>query len=154
MTNKKSFKDLAIYLVLIIIGVALFVSSQSIETGATMSKGGDFMPKLCTGIWVVLSLLLFISEYKKKEELDSITSLKSLLLTAMLLFLYIGLLKIFGFVIMSMIYLFIQIFLFLPDNKKSKKQYVIIGAISIISPILVNWLFVNVFSLILPTGIF
>ncbi len=153
MTDKKNIKDMVIYLVLIIVGVALFVSAQTIEVGATMGKGGDFMPKLCTTVWLILSVLLFFSELKKTEKSETINQMSGLLISLALLFVYIFFLDILGFVIMSMLYLFAQMFLFLPKSQRNKKQYITLALIAVISPIAVNWLFVNVFSLILPTGI-
>ncbi len=154
MTNKAKFKDMFMYLMLVVVGAALFISAQSIQVGATLGKGGDFMPKLCTTLWLILSVWIFISEYRKAEIYEPMKSVKGLLISIVILFLYIGLLQVLGFVIMSAIYLFIQMFLFLPTERRNKKQYIKLAIISVIAPFLVNWLFVNVFSLILPNGIF
>ncbi len=154
MENKKSFKDLIVYIVLVLIGAALFVSAQNIEVGTTMGKGGDFMPKVCTTLWLILSVILLISEYRKSNaDTKQMSSVTGLLITTGLLVVYIGLIDVIGFTVMSMAYLFIQMCLFLPKEKRSKKQFIILAVIAIVAPVLVNWLFVNVFSLILPTGL-
>lgn len=141
-------------MVLLISGVALWMSAQSIEAGAAMGKGGDFMPILCSGIWVVLSVLMLMTgltarDDGEKQEFNT----KGFFATLLLLFVYILLLKPVGFVITSILYLFVQMYLFVPKPLVTKKRLLLFGVISVILPIAVNLLFVNVFSLILPAGI-
>lgn len=142
-------------LVLLLMGVGLFISAQGISTGAAMAQGGDFMPKLCSGIWMVLGILLFLFGLREKpaEGKGSKVSLKGFGATLVLLFLYVLLLKPVGFVITSIVYLFLQMCLFVPAEKKTKKNYILFAVISVVMPFAVNWLFVNVFALILPAGI-
>lgn len=59
MSGKKLSETL-VNLVLVISGAALWLSAQTIEVGAAMGQGGDFMPKLCSSIWFVIALLLFV----------------------------------------------------------------------------------------------
>ncbi len=154
MQNEKNYKNLIMYIVLVLVGAALFVSAQSIEVGTTMGKGGDFMPKVCTTAWLILSIILLISEYRKNDiETKPMNSVKGLLLTIGLLIIYIGLIDFIVFTFMSIVYLITQMYLFLPKEKRNKKQYIRLAIIAVVAPILVNWLFVNVFSLILPSGL-
>lgn len=151
----KKLSEVVVNFVLVLIGAALWVSAQSIAAGAAMGQGGDFMPKLCSTIWVCISgLLLVFSLFMPdgKEKADMV-SVKGLLITMVLLFLYVLLLKPVGFVITSVLYMFIQMELFVPAEYRSKKNHIIFAVVSVILPIGVNALFANVFSLILPTGI-
>ena len=151
----KRVSDIVIHMVLLIFGVGLWVSAQGIEVGAAMGQGGDFMPKLCATIWVLLSALLLVSSFieKKSEKEKSEGSVKGFFATLVLLFVYILLLKPVGFVITSILYMFVQMLLFVPKEQLEKKRIVSFAVISVILPILVNLLFVHVFSLILPAGI-
>lgn len=155
--SSKKLSETVLSIVLLISGAALWLSSQKIEVGAAMGQGGDFMPKLCSAIWIILSVLLLLQSISIKEETTekgSTISLKGFFSTLILLFLYVLLLNITGFVLTSGIYMFIQMLLFVPLEYRNRKNFILFAIISIITPAAVNALFVNVFSLILPTGIF
>lgn len=157
MTKKKArLEELIICLVLVVVGVGLIVSAQGIQTGVTMGQGGDFLPKLCSKLWLLISVLLLLTTMKKTEEAFSIkeaVQMRGFFGTLALLVAYGIALKPVGFVICSIFYMFIQMIIFVPEDKKSKKMYLVFAAISIAMPILVNILFVDVFSLVLPAGI-
>lgn len=154
MSGKKLSETL-VNLVLVISGAALWLSAQTIEVGAAMGQGGDFMPKLCSSIWFVIALLLFVFGLRTRnaEKGEAPVSIIGFLATLVLLFLYVLLLKPIGFVITSIVYMFAQMLLFVPSELRRKKNYIIFAIVSVVLPIVVNMLFVNVFSLILPTGI-
>lgn len=154
MSGKKLSATL-VNLVLVITGAALWLSAQTIQVGAAMGQGGDFMPKLCSSIWFVIALLLFIFGLRTPDDGKNAepVSIKGLIMTLALLFFYVLLLKPIGFVITSIVYMFIQMLLFVPAELRSKKNIIIFAVVSVILPIAVNLLFVEVFSLILPTGI-
>lgn len=140
-------------LVLALVGIGLFISAQGIKTGAAMAQGSDFMPKLLTGIWVVLSIAIFLSGLREnKEDPKNAVSIRGFIATLVLLFAYIALLQPIGFTVASILYVFIQTLLFAPKEYKTMKNYIIFAIIAIILPIAINLLFTNVFSLILPEG--
>lgn len=138
-------------LLLVISGAALFMSAQGIDTGSAMGQGGDFMPKLLTIVWMIFSILIFITGLREKGTGESMDA-KGFIATLVLLFAYIFLINILGFTIISIAYCFIQMLLFAPKENRTKKTYITFAAIAIVAPILVNLLFANVFFLILPEG--
>lgn len=139
---------------LFLAGIVLLISAQSIEVGAAMGQGGDFLPKLCSVFWVIISgLMLASSAFKYTAQSEEKGNIKGFLLTLVLLFLYVLLLKPIGFVITSSLYMFLQMLLFVPGELINKKRLILFAVISILLPVLVNLLFANVFSLILPAGI-
>lgn len=154
MSGKKLSETL-VNLVLVLTGAILWLSAQTIEVGAAMGQGGDFMPKLCSTIWLIIAILLFVFGLRTPDtgKNKAPISIKGFLSTLVLLFVYVLLLKPIGFVITSIVYMFIQMMLFVPAELRNKKNYIIFAVVSIVLPIAVNLLFVNVFSLILPTGI-
>ncbi|AEV28389.1 Tripartite tricarboxylate transporter TctB family [Sphaerochaeta pleomorpha str. Grapes] len=149
---KKNFESNLINLMMLFIGIALFISAQSIKAGATNSLGGDFVPKLSTGLWVVVSALLFVTGLKNSETGSKQMNLTALLKTFVLLIINISLLKTLGFIICSVLYLGVQMYLFLPKELHSKKNYILLVILAVVVPILTDLVFVNVFSLILPTS--
>lgn len=142
-------------MVLFLVGIVLLISAQSIEVGAAMGQGGDFLPKLCSLFWIIISgLMLASSAFKNTAQSEEEKgNIKGFLLTLVLLFLYVLLLKPLGFVITSSLYMFLQMLLFVPRELINKKKLILFAVISILLPVLVNLLFANVFSLILPAGI-
>ena len=147
--------ELIVNVVLVITGIGLFISAQAIETGTTMGKGSDFMPKLCTAIWVVLAVILLLQSIKMKDDSNNFLKIskKGLLMTLAYLLGYILLLNLVGFIISSILYLFVQMMLFVPDDYRTKNNCILFAALSTVIPFVVQVLFVNVFSLLLPTGI-
>lgn len=154
--NKTKLEEMIISLVLVVVGAALIISAQGIETGVTMGQGGDFMPKLCSKLWLLISVLLLLNTIRTPGESYAVkeaVQLRGFFGTMALLLFYGIALRPVGFVICSMIYMFLQMLIFVPSDKRSKKMYLIFAVISIVMPILVNMLFVDVFSLVLPAGI-
>ncbi len=149
---KKNFESNLVNLMMLFIGIALFISAQSIKAGATNSLGGDFVPKLSTGLWVVVTALLFFTGLKSSASESEQMNMMGLLKTFVLLLVYIALLKTLGFIVCSILYLGVQMYLFLPKELHSKKNYILLGVIAVIVPILTDIVFVNVFSLILPVS--
>lgn len=151
----KKLSEIVLSIVLLISGAALWLAAQKIEVGAAMGQGGDFMPKLCSTVWLILSVLLLFQSISIREEgKESQISLKGFFSTLILLFAYVLLLDIIGFVLTSIVYMFVQMLLFVPEEYRNRKSLVLFAVISVITPVAVNALFVNVFALILPTGIF
>lgn len=153
--STKKISEVVLSMILLIAGIALWFASQKIEVGAAMGQGGDFMPKLCSAVWVLISALLLISNITMKDESEKAggINLKGFFATLILLFIYVFMLKPVGFVISSIVYMLIQMLLFVPAVYRTKKNYILFVILSVIVPVAVNALFVNVFSLILPTGI-
>ena len=52
----RKLAEYIIDLVLLLVGIALAVASQSIPPGSSIGIGGDFMQKVCTKIWIFISL--------------------------------------------------------------------------------------------------
>ena len=151
----KKRSEIIIAAVLTVVGIALWFSARQIQTGAVMGQGGDFMPKLCSWLWLIISVLLLISAVMEEDDgvKEMGINIKGFLATLALLFVCVLLLKPVGFVLTSIGYMFLQMLLFVPAELRNKKNYIFFVIISVILPIAVNALFVNVFSLILPTGI-
>jgi len=150
---QKNLSSNVVNLVLVLSGAALFISAQSIKVGSAMAQGGDFMPKLLSGIWLVLAIAIFVTGIREPHNAsEKAVSIKGFIATLILLFVYIFLLRPVGFVVASTLYVFVQMMLFAPKEYKSKKNYILFAVIAIVLPIIINLIFANAFSLILPEG--
>jgi len=169
--------DTLFYGVLAAAGLLAVLLAQRIKAGAGLGRGGAFMPKVISTAWLIISGLLLLfhllglrnkmkapvtekdSETLAEAEKVSVpksgrfSGTRGFFLTLILLTLYVAFLKPVGFVIMSAFYLFFQMLLFVPDVYRTKKNCALFALIAVVMPVVVNLLFVNVFSLILPRGI-
>lgn len=152
----RKFSEYIIDTVLLIVGIGLMISANHIDPGSSIGLGGDFMPKVCTKIWVLVSigLLLWKKMTPDDHEKGITADVKGFFATLVLLVAYVLSLDILGFVLSSALYMFIQMWLFTPKSLRSKKRYMLFAVLSIFIPIGINILFVEVFSLLLPSGIF
>ena len=133
------------------------------------AKNGDvgsaFLPIVVGGMLVVLSLiylgstLLEIKQRKNRGEEAEEEQIEEILkpdnrkiaLTFVLLAAYVLLLKPVGFVITSIVYLFLQMNVM--SDEPTVKQRVVFAVLSVIVPVIVYYVFVNLFSMVLPAGI-
>ncbi|MCG8482940.1 MAG: tripartite tricarboxylate transporter TctB family protein [Clostridia bacterium] len=157
MTKEK--KDFFSGLFFLVFGIGMYIYSYSIPNPTQAGVGAGFLPRMVGAIFVILSIALIVStkiEMKrmtkeaakevKKNKIDK----RSVLLSIGALFIYVILLKSVGFILMSILYLFVVINLLSPNEKRNLPLFIII---SIVVPVGVYFLFVKGFDLMLPSGI-
>ena len=147
----------------LIFGIAILILSTGIEVKA---KNGDvgsaFLPVVIGWMMVVLSIIYGVSALlegrragKAAVEVDEQEILKTdnkkIFLSFILMVSYAVLLKPIGFLISSILYLFLQINVM--TDKPTAKQRIFFAVLSIIVSVLINYIFVNWFSMALPDGI-
>ncbi len=122
-----------------------------------------FIPRLWGTALLILSLMLVVRGFRARTaELrggaaGSGVSAKSfwdrnreVVLTFAAIAVYTALLGPVGFLIMSALYMFFQILLL---SKPEKRNYKLAAAVAVISAVLVDYLFVELLSVLLPRGI-
>lgn len=148
----KNLHGSIVNLVVLILGIILFISARTIEVGAMLGAGSELVPQLVTTLWVMLAIPILIMGLRKEEVFGKKVNIKPFLITLALLLGYALLLRPIGFVLTSMIYCFLQTLVYSPEDKRTKKDYIIFGVISIAVPIIINFVFANFFLLFLPQG--
>ena len=53
----------------------------------------------------------------------------------------------------SILYMAAQMLIFIPLENRNRKHYIMIGVLALVVPLLINEVFEEVFSLLLPAGI-
>ncbi|MDR1932910.1 MAG: tripartite tricarboxylate transporter TctB family protein [Spirochaetales bacterium] len=128
--------------------------------GKTGDYGPGFMPRFIGGTISLLSLLLVITTlvgiwrgaaYSSSSKETVIPDYKSIIATFILLALYMIALSPVGFILSSVIYVFLQIMVI--ANKPSKKFIMMSAVIAVVMPVVVYYVFVDLFFLLLPAGI-
>lgn len=161
MQNER--EDLTGAIFTLVIGALVLAFSTGIEVKASNGDVGSAFFPYIVGIGIVLLSLYTIitscialkkgnADLKKAEKKvgDRSKNIK-IALTFALLIVYVACVSFLGFLVMSIIYLFLQICIM--SEELTKKKLILYLVISIVTPILVNYIFVNWFSMVLPTGI-
>ncbi|MDK2799542.1 MAG: hypothetical protein PWQ70_1161 [Clostridiales bacterium] len=158
----KKYKDIYSGIFMLLLAALIFIGSFSIKMLTVSRIGAAFVPQLIAILMAMLSISVIINgikrikvvevlqnvEEEKKEEVPVRTF--SVAATIGLLLVYVSLLEKVGFMIMTAIYLFFQIYV-LAD--KSQRKLPLFAVIAIVVSVGVYYLFVNAFDLMLPAGI-
>lgn len=153
MTKKK--KDILVSVVFIILGAFILLQSIGVEPLMNNDVGSGFFPKVVglvimaiAGAKLVLSL---------KEEDDGVVEkttegdMAGGWITVILIGLYVLAYQSVGFLVSTAIYLFLQILVLCP---KEKRNFLIFGLVSLITPVFIYTMFVYIINMPLPKGIF
>ena len=155
---------------LVLTAFSMFVIWQSFHIRVFVSSGAPplnsaAVPRMWGGILLLLSLMLLVRgllQYrvfrksgKKAPEIkinvvDFFRNHYPVILTFVLLAIYIVLMQIVGFLIMTALYLFAQILVLSPLGRK---KYVFSAILSVGMAVLVTYIFTVPFSVLLPRGI-
>ncbi len=152
MTKKK--KDILVSVVFIILGAFILLQSIGVEPLMNNDVGSGFFPKVVglvimaiAGAKLVLSL---------KEEDDGVVEkttegdMAGGWITVILIGLYVLAYQSVGFLVSTAIYLFLQILVLCP---KEKRNFLIFGLVSLITPVFIYTMFVYIINMPLPKGI-
>ncbi|MFD1849577.1 tripartite tricarboxylate transporter TctB family protein [Oceanobacillus bengalensis] len=163
--HENKLVDIFSSLFLIALSIVLYVSTFSFRQMSASKIGSDFLPQVVAIGLFILSIILFINAFvgwrkekklaeetvatetkEKKEKISYTLVFISLGLMAV----YLVLIPILGFLIATSVYLFVQIYLIAPEDKKSIIKFAVV---SILISAFVYFVFKNVFYLMLPAGI-
>lgn len=156
----KKYNDLILGAVMLAFALIYFVMTLQIpRKGQTIDA--TFVPYilcfLLAGVGIFQSIKGFAlsknydsSTYVATKEEDKV-DVHTVVKTVGLITLYVMLLNIGGFIIMSALYLFFQFIVLTPD--RLKKNYVMYGIIAVVSSVVIFAIFRYGFELMLPAGI-
>jgi len=154
--------------VITIFAIFIFISSFSLKSLQMNPVGSDFLPKIVSTLAflgsVIINIPIVIRLIKNRKRnrdvatnrksqqvnLDKAAKRYSTLITLGLITLYIVMMGLLGFIISTSLYLFIQIILLAP---KEKRKPIMIGIISIVSSLVIYLIFRYAFTIVLPVGI-
>jgi hypothetical protein len=151
-------KETFLAVIIFIFSIILFSATYSMKTMALASIGPAFVPRLIAVLMCALSVIeigssLFRSIEASTETEEERKGVKkySDILSIVIIFFYILILKRLGFILSSSLFLFFQIWLI--QGKVKKRKLITFAIVSICLASCIYLLFVKGFSLILPVGI-
>lgn len=145
------------------LGIALIAGAGALPKSKVMEIGPDFMPRLVGIIILVLALLLLfwtvkglkkhVSEVEASGYKDT-ADYKRVLFSLVASIVYVNVLSPIGFIISTLVYLFVQITILTPDAHRTKKDLIQYLVIDVVFTFVVYFLFRYGFKIVLPAGIF
>ena len=150
MSNKE--KNLVVSLVFMAFGIFLFVESMGIKHMMKNDVGSAFFPKVVavaiTGVSVIRLIMTLREPAGERKKSNS--DLKGGWLTIVLIAAYVMAFQPVGFIISTMVDLFLQILVLVPKEKRSWPLTIII---SVVAPLAIYGLFTYLISSPLPKGL-
>ena len=159
MSKKK--KDILISALFIIFGIGMAVYSTRYRNSSTFETdvGSNFVPMLCSLGIAILSAIHMIDAFLDRDpaysaEPEKTTAARSDLLrgaaTIGLLLAYVACFRKIGFLVSSIVYLFLQLMVFSP---RDKRRWILNAVLAVVLPTVIYVLFVHVMNYMLPPGI-
>ena len=157
------YKDTIVGVASIVISIALFIATFFIEEFSRTRLGADFVPRVTAAVLFLLGLTLIIKEYKanraaapaaaapkEPEKKVGLTGPLPVILNILLFVAYLLLLDKVGYLIMTPVYLFLQILLLTDPAKYRPGWYAIL---SIVVGCSTYYGFALLFQVYLPAGL-
>lgn len=160
-----NYKNIGAALVVLSVAGFLFVSSFFVQTSTVTTLGPEFMPRLISVVIFLLGLLnlktavqdfQFLKKQGKLTPAPESRTWKDAFygnldwVSGALMMVYVIGISMFGFLLPSIVYMFLQILLYTTMQKRNYALYVVV---SVVIPSAVYFLFRNYFFLMLPKGI-
>lgn len=141
-------------LLFLFLGVGMVVLSGSLQPVIENDVGSGFLPKVVGIGFIVLSLLKLALSFnlKQKQKQHIAYDMKKGLLTIFIFTVYVVTIKYLGFLTGTILYLATQVGVFKWDKGLNKKELIEIALLSILAPIFIKLIFVNMLDLVLPTS--
>ena len=154
MSQKK--KDILVSVIFIALGVFMYIQSMNFKPLMKNDVGSGFFPKIVAAvIMAVATVNLLLTLKIKEKESDKKANKKSDLfggwISVALIGLYVLVYNSVGFLISTAVYLFLQILVLCP---KEKRNIPLFGTISVLTSVFIYTMFVYVINMPLPKGIF
>lgn len=154
--NRK-YWDIVSGLGVMALGAGILLASTKIKSLDVSRFGSGFFPSMVAVLFLVLGLVILASGIKlalgpdqKAESKDGKPRLWAVLATFVLMAAYATFLPSLGFLVATAIYLFVQMLLLVPNDKRN---LLLFALISVVASVVVYFTFVKVFQLMLPAGI-
>jgi len=151
----KKYADVITGAVGLVIGVIVLIMSIQIGIAEGQAVGADFLPKIVAVLMIILSAILIwngikqarVYEDRPQEYKKNYLGVAILILAGIL---YAQLLKPVGFIITSLVFLFLALCLI---SKKEETNYLKFALITIVMVLLIYFVFTKGFGIRLPKGI-
>ena len=158
----RKYGDIVVGIFYAALGAAVIYLAQQLPKSRVMKIGPNFMPLVIGILIIALALMLLFSSIKnfkrnaaKAEAMPADTSdYKRVLASLVLVVIYVNILAPVGFILSTLGYLFLQIIVLAPNDRRSAKNIMLYAIIDVVFVLIVFFLFRYGFKIVLPAGIF
>ncbi|MGL5433871.1 MAG: tripartite tricarboxylate transporter TctB family protein [Lachnospiraceae bacterium] len=158
----KKYGDIVVSTFYVILAAAIIIMARMLPVSTVTSLGPDFMPTVIGVVTLILALVLLVRSIKEfknpnaktAEEEEEDADYKRVISSFIVVVAYVMILKPIGFIISTIVYLPIQMFILSPEEGRNGQSAVKLTLLSVIFTLVVFFLFRYGFKIILPSGIF
>ncbi|XBX10179.1 tripartite tricarboxylate transporter TctB family protein [Enterocloster clostridioformis] len=158
----KKYGDIIVGVFFMLLSAAMLVMAKMLPKSTVMDIGPDFMP-MCIGVmtFVLAAALVFLNIKNMKiyvaqaeTEGPEKADYKRVLTSFIIILVYVFVLKSVGFIISTLVYLPVQMFILAPEERRGKKDVIQLLITDVLFTFVVFFLFRYGFKIVLPAGIF
>ena len=158
----KKYGDIIVGVFFLLLSAAMLVMAKTLPKSTVMDIGPDFMP-MCIGVmtFVLAAALVFLNIKNMKiyvaqaeAEGPEKADYKRVLTSFIIILVYVFVLKSVGFIISTLVYLPVQMFILAPEERRGKKDVIQLLITDVLFTFVVFFLFRYGFKIVLPAGIF
>ena len=158
----KKYGDIIVGVLFMLLSAAMMVMAKMLPKSTVMDIGPDFMP-MCIGVMTfVLAAALVLLNIKNMKiyvaqaeaEGPEKADYKRVLTSFIIILVYVFVLKSVGFIISTLVYLPVQMFILAPEERRGKKDVIQLLITDVLFTFVVFFLFRYGFKIVLPAGIF
>ena len=158
----KKYGDIIVGVFFMLLSAAMMVMAKMLPKSTVMDIGPDFMP-MCIGVMTfVLAAALVLLNIKNMKiyvaqaeaEGPEKADYKRVLTSFIIILVYVFVLKSVGFIISTLVYLPVQMFILAPEERRGKKDVIHLLITDVLFTFVVFFLFRYGFKIVLPAGIF
>ena len=158
----KKYGDIIVGVFFMLLSAAMLVMAKMLPKSTVMDIGPDFMP-MCIGVmtFVLAAALVFLNIKNMKiyvaqaeAEGPEKADYKRVLTSFIIILVYVFVLKSVGFIISTLVYLPVQMFILAPEERRGKKNVIQLLLTDVLFTFVVFFLLRYGFKIVLPAGIF
>ena len=158
----KKYGDIIVGVFFMLLYAAMLVMAKMLPKSKVMDIGPDFMP-MCIGVmtFVLAAALVFLNIKNMKiyvaqaeAEGPEKADYKRVLTSFIIILVSVFVLKSVGFIISTLVYLPVQMFILAPEERRGKKNVIQLLLTDVLFTFVVFFLFRYGFKIVLPAGIF
>lgn len=164
-------KDLVTGVIAAVFSAFYLMQTSGIKVfgGATAGVTAQTVPRFWGVAMLALSILLILRSIlamrrskagaeaeetaEKKGLIAALRERREVVFTFVLLILYAALMKPVGFIIMSILYVYLQVWVLTPPEKRTKRMHTIAGGLAVFFSVSLYFVFTKYLMVMLPPGI-
>lgn len=158
-------RDIQSGILLLLVSGVMFVATLSFKKMTTTQIGPAFMPQVISILIALVSLAVIYEGYKKvkagkevdssiknddAEGTDKGVSYKPVIVSFILMAFYVVIMPVIGFLITTAVFMFIQMMVL---SSKLERRWLLFAVVSVVSSVIIYYVFRNVFYIMLPSGL-